>query len=505
MDSSELEYDQSIETANVNNGIEDCGEIISNSNSENMELTEDVIQNSGECDVVRSSKRNRQIDQDEMWTNITRRGKRFARTSHVHDEIRIPEDKIEISITSIEKLPKQFGLAKLLKTENILDITSIKYINAFKVLIQFSIEESANKLIESKCLKEKGLRCQKTLEIRETYGVIKNIDLESSEEEILDGLSCDTEIIGIKRLKRRNTNSGQWEPGETVRVTFKGSSLPSYVYIFDTRVKVNPYQFPVTQCSRCWRYGHTVKVCSSIKEICPKCSKSHPNCDTTSYKCNNCAGKHMALARTCPMYLKERRLRELMSEFNCTYKRALTLYVPPEPNYEEYSEEREQETEKEQHQLLSQETNVEMIPMSQPQDTYANTLKKAKSLKSKAKKKTTLIQEDTNKNDGVNPKNKQTTDTAINWAALSDSDSEIQHVEIEKTDNSSKKKEKSWKWLWNKLKEKIWDSGTSLENKVFDCVKVIFEWLTSFMMDYITDLPFLSNIKQWIITTNTDT
>lgn len=353
MNSSELEHGQSIEVGNVNVNIEDCSEMISSNNSEIMELTEKCTEeNTGNDDTVRSSKRNRQLDQEEIWTNITRRGKRFARASQVHEHIRIPDDKIEISITSIENLPKQFGLAKLFKSGNITDITSVKYINAFKVSVQFSNEESAEKLIESKCLKEKGLRCQKTLEMRETYGVIKNIDLETPDEEILEGLRCETDIIGIKRLKRRNTNSGQWEPGESVRVTFKGSSLPTYVYIYETKVKVNPYQYPVTQCSRCWRFGHTVRVCSSIKEICPKCTKSHPNCDTTEYKCNNCSGKHMALSRTCPMYVKEKRLRELMAEFNCTYKRALTIYVPPELNYEQIPVERVQETEKEQRQVL---------------------------------------------------------------------------------------------------------------------------------------------------------
>ncbi|CAH1635582.1 unnamed protein product [Spodoptera littoralis] len=324
-----------------------------------------------------------------MWTNITRRGKRFARTSQVSDEIRIPEDKIEISITSADKIPKQFGLAKLLKLENIPDITKIKYINAFKVLIQFSNEESANKLIESQYFKEKGLKCQKTLEIKESYGVIKDIDLDSSEEEILEGLTCDTEITGIKRLKRRNTNSGLWEPGETVRITFKGSSLPAYVYIFETRIKVSPYQFPVTQCSRCWRFGHTVRVCSSVKEICPKCTQSHPNCDTVSYKCNNCSGKHMALSRTCPIYLKERKIRELMAEFNCTYKRALTLYVPPEPNNVQKLQGRVQDTEIE-HQVLNQSTDTEKRSASQNKNTYADTVKKVK-------KKATITQKYCNK------------------------------------------------------------------------------------------------------------
>ncbi|CAG5020343.1 unnamed protein product [Parnassius apollo] len=65
--------------------------------------------------------------------------------------------------------------------------------------------------------------------------------------------------------------------------------------------------------------------------MCPKCGGEHENCDTKTFKCVNCSGSHMALAETCPAYLKERRLRELMAEFNCTYRRALTIYVAPAP------------------------------------------------------------------------------------------------------------------------------------------------------------------------------
>ncbi|CAG4956134.1 unnamed protein product [Parnassius apollo] len=78
--------------------------------------------------------------------------------------------------------------------------------------------------------------------------------------------------------------------------------------------------------------GSHSQVCPFKKTICPKCGGEYDNCDTKTFKCVNCSGCHMALARTCPAYLKERRLRELMAEFNCTYRRALTIYVAPTPH-----------------------------------------------------------------------------------------------------------------------------------------------------------------------------
>ncbi|CAG4931650.1 unnamed protein product [Parnassius apollo] len=42
-------------------------------------------------------------------------------------------------------------------------------------------------------------------------------------------------------------------------------------------------------------------------------------------------GKHVAMAKICPVFLKKKRIRELMAEFNCSYKKDLMLYVPPSP------------------------------------------------------------------------------------------------------------------------------------------------------------------------------
>lgn len=94
----------------------------------------------------------------------------------------------------------------------------------------------------------------------------------------------------------------------------------------------------------------------------------------------------MALSRTCPIYLKERRLRELMAEFNCTYRKALSMYVPPEPKYEGESLDKEQETEKEHLQEPDQVTNVNISPIRQTQKTFANTLKKLVSSNTKSQK-----------------------------------------------------------------------------------------------------------------------
>lgn len=58
------------------------------------------------------------------------------------------EDKIVVCVTGKEMLPKQFKMAKLLRAENIVNITNIQYKSPFKILIHFEDKNSAKKLID---------------------------------------------------------------------------------------------------------------------------------------------------------------------------------------------------------------------------------------------------------------------------------------------------------------------------------------------------------------------
>ncbi|XP_039753381.1 uncharacterized protein LOC120628823 [Pararge aegeria] len=197
-------------------------------------------------------------------------------------------------------------------------------------LILICVTES-NAEIFLACKAFSGLewRCQKTWEVGLSYGIVKNIENELTEEEIFKNIKCDIEIVSVKRLNRRDGDI--WVPSDTVKVGFKGPSLPRYVYLLDLRIKVEKYIFPVTQCSRCWRFGHLNKFCPSNKIVCPKCTKNHANCETTSYLCSNCSGTHMALDKDCSVYKKEKKIREIMSEFNCSYRKAMSMFVPSSP------------------------------------------------------------------------------------------------------------------------------------------------------------------------------
>lgn len=432
----------------------------------------------------RPNKRNRGLDQEELWTTIGRKGKRFARAADIDDSTRISEDNIEVCLTSSEKLPKQFKLAKSLKAENIQDVIRVKYINSFKVLVQFSKEESADSFISTKAFNENGMRCQKTFEVNQSYGVIKDIDIDLTDEEILESLSCETLIIGARRLKRKNNFDGRWETSESVRICFKGATLPSHVYIFDTRANISPYVYPVTQCSHCWRYGHSLKTCSSIKAVCPKCGGDHANCETTRFTCNNCGGPHMALAKVCPIFIKEKQLRELMAEVNCSYKQALSIYKPLPPPPEHVFP------------TPSQKTPIEPVVQpttstSMPSKTYANVLKEKGSKVEKSKKKPKQKNKSNNLDNSV-------PDSSESNSTVEGSESENLSREPPQMEERQRWKERiSWQALWTKLKEKILENNIPWEEKIKNCVNIIYEGAISYVVQHISDWPCLSFLSKY--------
>jgi hypothetical protein len=75
-----------------------------------------------------------------------------------------------------------------------------------------------------------------------------------------------------------------------------------------SKVSVENYQSPSgpVQCYRCQRFGHTSKFCASRPQ-CMKCAKDHPTHEckkpkTTTGRCSNCNGDHVASYRGCPAY-----------------------------------------------------------------------------------------------------------------------------------------------------------------------------------------------------------
>jgi hypothetical protein len=274
------------------------------------------------------NKRNREEEQNGFWIDVKKRPKRriIPNKNATTDQV---EQFTEICVTCKSTLPKRFALSKLLRDHDVTNVVKVKYINPYKVHLHFDSEPSAERFLSNPVFADKyGWRSLRTYEVGLSYGIVRDIDLGLQENEVMENMTSDVEIVTLKRLNKRNTEESGWVESEVMRICFKGATLPPYIYLFEVRTKIEPYIFPVSQCSKCWRFGHTQKLCPK-RITCPKCTGNHANCETTTYKCRNCAGNHMALDKSCPMYQKEKSIRDIMSESNVTYKKAAEMYIPP--------------------------------------------------------------------------------------------------------------------------------------------------------------------------------
>lgn len=462
-------------------------EIMTVETEERVELTQPPLMNQTvgqdkECDGVEFTEspstnrtvgpdnaKRRRVETDEeegQWVQVNKRKEKRPKPS-----------EIEIYIFSKEKLPKQFAFAKLLKTHDITGVVKIKYLNPYKIRIDLNDEATARKLESCNEFIEKGWKFQRAMEQTFSYGVIKDVDLDLKEDEILESITCPepAKLVSVYRLSWRNDK--KWLPSEKVRLCFKGTHLPGFVYVDGLKIIVQPYIFPVSRCSRCWKLGHLVKRCPAQKIVCPKCGGNHENCTTQTFTCVNCSGSHMALSNECPKYKKEKRLREIMAEFNCTYRRAMTMYVEPYDTEQANAEVMKKHVDPPPFTMEEDD-----FPLPVGQKSFSQVLKNTQNKQSQ-KQKASKSTGETKKH-----KEKNITEELFNF------DYETPPSLEQDTPTGSQEKPINFKELLLKLKNILFLRGVSIRNKVVNIVKCCVQWVMLVVSSNFAEWPLLNTI-----------
>uniref|UniRef100_A0A2A4JAP1 CCHC-type domain-containing protein n=1 Tax=Heliothis virescens TaxID=7102 RepID=A0A2A4JAP1_HELVI len=469
----------------------------------NNSLDVDDIDDRSELEIneelSRGPKRQRDVEEEEeTWTEVKGKKKlRYGSNNSVKEEI-----KYEVYISSKERLPKQFAMARILKENNISKVNQVKYLSPFKIRLLFECETAAQSLFTCEKLLEKGWRLQKAMELSVCYGLIKDVDLDLADDEILKSISCPApaKLISCHRLNRRNRDEGGWCPSETLRLCFEGSHLPATVRVCDINMRVYPYIHQVSQCSQCWKLGHTRKMCPSKNTICPKCGGHHENCDTTTLSCVNCKGDHISLSKACPAYKKERKLREIMAEFGCTYRKALEIYVPPEmpiPSKNVLSKPMLTPRYDDTFPCLSTEpTPIKNIihHHQSSQLSYAETVKVKASIHEEktAIKSTARPQKPTMKR----PK-KSTEEDWTFW----NSDGASKEMYMSSDEEVDQKEQcPSFKELWVRIKEVIFLKQHNISYKIRSILQLCLEWFMLVSVSFVSDWPWIKTLFSFINT-----
>ncbi|KAI5644818.1 hypothetical protein NE865_03164 [Phthorimaea operculella] len=164
-----------------------------------------------------------------------------------------------------------------------------------------------------KSQKELKLRATIPARLTEVTGVITNVPTYMSNKKIYDGISSCRNVVSVRRFMRRSKDdegNSCLVPTQAVSITFASAVLPDYVDINSWYFEVRPYTPPVSQCLRCLRFGHIGKFCKNAQR-CSICGDSHNYKDCVKRPeeavCVHCKGKHVAIAKSCPVKIQKQR------------------------------------------------------------------------------------------------------------------------------------------------------------------------------------------------------
>ncbi|XP_051162200.1 uncharacterized protein LOC127282142 [Leptopilina boulardi] len=212
-----------------------------------------------------------------------------------------------------------------------------------KVRVITNSGRAANQISSDPTLKSKGLFAIIPSSFVTCQGIINNIGIDISTDEILEhaevvGVNKDIKIIGAMRFNRKKIdqdNTVKYEPSTTVLLTFQGTCIPERVAIYKGSSPVRPYVPDPRMCLNCLRFGHIAKHCRS-KPRCQQCGGSAPHTDDSNPcthasgppRCANCNGPHKPSSKQCPEFTFQKEVRYYATQHKMSFDEAKEILKP---------------------------------------------------------------------------------------------------------------------------------------------------------------------------------
>lgn len=105
--------------------------------------------------------------------------------------------------------------------------------------------------------------------------VVSNADTIGLEENYIAEQLNGQRVKEVRRIKRRNGNTGILENTPTLILTISGTVVPEHIDFGWSRCRTRPYYPSPMQCFRCWTFGHTGKRCTAPAKVCGRCNQFH--------------------------------------------------------------------------------------------------------------------------------------------------------------------------------------------------------------------------------------
>lgn len=195
----------------------------------------------------------------------------------------------------------------------------------------------------------------------------------------------------------------------------------------------------------------------------------------------------MALDKMCSVYKKEKRIREIMSEFNCPYKKAVSMYVHPSPDTHIVNS-----TPSAKDYVYMPPCTIDASPsysevLKMPPENYKAVSPSQNVKKSRAKKKKKRVQ--------------FFEDVYADFSTDSEIDLENKNeTPCTTSEEENKRREEYQKLiqdLLNKLKNIIFNNNLKITSKLKQIAKTLIECLTLVVINFCSGLPMIKQFFKY--------
>lgn len=161
------------------------------------------------------------------------------------------------------------------------------------------------------------IQCSPHEHLNNCKGVIFHHEFKClTDKEILEDLKphC-TSLVNVRQYKKDDRNLG------LIEATFQSHRRPCSINLGFEALEVKPYIENVRQCKNCLKYNHGANFCKG-RLTCARCGGHDHNESEclNDLNCSNCNTLgHKANDKSCPIWVEEKSIRELMAKEYLTY------------------------------------------------------------------------------------------------------------------------------------------------------------------------------------------
>jgi len=220
----------------------------------------------------------------------------------------------------------------LLNKENVIECTRNikKKIQVFKL----RDESHLNEILKLENIGHFRVKCYQPFSQRIKIGLIGPIELEISEEEMLELLLENENEVPVYKVERLVLGKKENKRvTKTMKLFFEATELPEEIIFLYENFKVSPYIDKPWQCYNCQKFGHNANNCPN-KTKCVICSGLHkfqdcPNKENK--KCANCGGSHTASFGGCQKMKQQVEVQKIKVKNDISYREAVKLNMQLKP------------------------------------------------------------------------------------------------------------------------------------------------------------------------------